>query len=460
MALGSIEHLQHYFTKSGIAAESEYVFRCYRPCTSPDSPKSHSSFRSPLGKPNSGLVPIFGGLSSVNSRASMQSIPDFELPPSPAIPEIVQPAFSPFVKTYEVDPENLRPGVIDDLGSVEHAWSLRTGGSINSDNKDDPFGSLTPVPPKSKPTKDRIDILDVLKTTTHAIRSVRNYLLSLPDDSVTPLQRDFRFPAISSKPLPPRRTSSQPRSDPLSRIRRGALEVLTSLRALEESSRLPLSDEAYDAQSDHGEHASNAGSGSGSGSGGISRGTSPDFLDVDADTSISFVSVGGGLKSVPVWEDEDSFDVNNGQDEETKERWDERLVLGGGWLYKQDITKEALTKEREVVGRYLDVVDEALFGGTKDGVRGWERERAKMEKERRAKGRRVSAGEGRSASPSPSRGARRVVSANMLDAMKSMAVTEEPEPMDDEEYEESDSVDEDDLPRWAKRHEFLEDPLG
>ena len=26
MALGSIEHLQHYFTKSGIAAESEYVY--------------------------------------------------------------------------------------------------------------------------------------------------------------------------------------------------------------------------------------------------------------------------------------------------------------------------------------------------------------------------------------------------------------------------------------------------
>ena len=26
MALGSIEYLQHYFTKTGIAAESEYVF--------------------------------------------------------------------------------------------------------------------------------------------------------------------------------------------------------------------------------------------------------------------------------------------------------------------------------------------------------------------------------------------------------------------------------------------------
>ena len=28
MALGSIEYLQHYFTKTGIAAQSEYVFDC------------------------------------------------------------------------------------------------------------------------------------------------------------------------------------------------------------------------------------------------------------------------------------------------------------------------------------------------------------------------------------------------------------------------------------------------
>lgn len=396
------------------------------------------------------MVPAIGGLSSIRTKPSLQNLPDFELPPSPAIPEIVQPAFSPYVKTYEVDPENLCPGVIEDLACVEHAWSLRN-------TQQSGFVSTPDATKANKPNGEYVDVLDVLKTTTRAIRSVRNYLVSLPDDSATPSQRDFRFPAISSKALPKRHVPSRS-SDTSSRIRRGALEVLTYLRALEESSRLPLTDEAYDAQSDHGEHGSTAGSGSGSG--GLSRGTSPDFLDADADTSISFVQVGGGLRSVPVWEDEESYDVNYGQDEETKERWDERLVLGGGWLYRQNVTRDDLRKEREVVARYLNVVDEILFGGTKENVRGWERDRVRLEREKKARGRRVSAGDSaRSASPSPMRGGRRIVSANMLDAMKSMVVTEEPEEMD-EVYEEGDSVDEEDLPLWAKRHTFEGDPLG
>jgi hypothetical protein len=29
MALGSIEHLQHYFTKTGLIAKKEYVRGCY-----------------------------------------------------------------------------------------------------------------------------------------------------------------------------------------------------------------------------------------------------------------------------------------------------------------------------------------------------------------------------------------------------------------------------------------------
>lgn len=33
MALGSIEHLQHYFTKTGLAAETKCVCSCARDCT-------------------------------------------------------------------------------------------------------------------------------------------------------------------------------------------------------------------------------------------------------------------------------------------------------------------------------------------------------------------------------------------------------------------------------------------
>ncbi|CAL1702604.1 unnamed protein product [Somion occarium] len=428
MALGSIEHLQHYFTKSGIAAESNPL----------------------LNKPNSGMVPAIGGLSSLKSRpATLQGIPTLALPPSPVVPEIVQPVFSPHHKTYETDPENLRPGVVDDLSAVEKAWF--------PNGADQP--ELLSISGSSKSTSS-VDILDMLKTTTHAVRSVRNYLLSLPDDSFSPQQSQFRAQALPTlKPL--RRQASQPNlaSDPLSQIRAAALEVLIVLRALEESSRLPLCDDAYDAQSDHGdnaEHASTSGSGSTLGSGDHSRGPSPDFLDADVDTSISFVQVGGGLRSVPVWDDDESgFDMNHAPVEEAKERWDERLVLGGGWLYRQDIKRGDLSKEQDIVGRYLDIVDQVLFGGRTDGKRGWERERMKS----RGKGsRRVSSGDVQDSPSTRSRSKRRVVSTGMLDAMKTMMVTEEPEEM--ETLSETESIEDDDLPEWARRSAFQDDPLA
>jgi hypothetical protein len=55
--------------------------------------------------------------------------------------------------------------------------------------------------------------------------------------------------------------------------------------------------------------------------------------------------VGGRRESVLVWDEEDDFNV----DEESKrlphERWDERLVLGSRWLYKQDLKIENLKKQ-------------------------------------------------------------------------------------------------------------------
>lgn len=404
-----------------------------------------------MNKPNSGMVPAIGSLSTLKLRPpALNDVQSFALPPSPIVPEIVQPVFSPHNRSYEIDPENLRPGVIEDLAAVEQAWLLNGT----------EFRSLLGVEgSSSKASADTIDVLELLKTTTHAVRSVRNYLVSLPDDPFSPQKPNFR--ALQSVP-PLRRQASQPNlaSDPLSLIRVGALEVLIVLRALEESSRLPLSDDAYDAQSDHGgdvaELGSTTGSGSTSGSGGHSRGPSPDFLDADVDTSISFVQVGGGLRSVPVWDDENTGQDFNRHEDEAKERWDERLVLGGGWLYRQDVKRDELTKEKEVVSHYLDVVDQVLFGGTKDGKRGWEREKLKS----KGKGsRRASAGDIDSHLLSGrSRGGRRVVSTGMLDAMKSIVVTEEPEEL--EPVSETESVDDDDLPEWAKRSTFQDDPIG
>jgi hypothetical protein len=249
---------------------------------------------------------------------------------------------------------------------------------------------------------------------------------------------------------------------------------------MEENCRLPLSDDAYDAQSD---------GGTSRGGGSHSRITSPenklaelpdeDSVDFEAhgndpDASVTFVQVQGRYGSIPVWDDEDDG-TSSGEEgkEKKKEHWDERLVLGSGWLYSQDVTLGELEKQRKTVEAYLNTVDEVLFGGNKGkgaNERGWETERRKMAEkedrgEARSKGRRVSAGDaaGRSLEVFPSKevGNRRV-STGMLDTMSDLSLSEEPESMGDiqEDEEAEESVDDEELPDWARRSAFVNDDLG
>ena len=152
--------------------------------------------------------------------------------------------------------------------------------------------------------------------------------------------------------------------------------------------------------------------------------------------SYSYIRVQGRDEPLPVYDEDDDASQGSDEEREKREYWDERLVLGGGWLYKQDVKMQSLGKERDAVQRYVRVVDDVLFGGRRDGQMGWERERERIsrkEREGRHKGRRVSAGDidGRSFRfPSPAaRQKRRVVSTGMLDAIASMSLTEEPEEM-------------------------------
>ena len=373
---------------------------------------------------------------------------DFELPPSPAVPEIRQPAF-PHVKTYQTDPQAFLPVVVEDLTAVTHAWSIHT-------TRD----------PNHAPASRVIDVLGILKTTTHAIRSVRNYVIALPDESAGTLRSQYRNKVAASAPVPKRNLVQQKSQlDPLSLIRKSALEVLAVLRELEERSRVPLSDEAYDAQSDRGSSQDQPPH---------SRGASPaiisddesDLPHVDPDMSISFVHVQGRNESVPVWEDENDLDTPSLSEEEREKRehWDDRLVLGGGWLYTQDVKLADLGKEQDVVRRYIDLVDDVLFGGTKDGKRGWEREgerSAKRTRDGRGQNRRVSTGDVFTYQfplEAPRSGRRVVSTSGILDSMRGMSLSEEPEDM--ETLSEAGSVDEDDLPDWAKRSMFADDPVG
>ncbi|KAI0248527.1 hypothetical protein BJV78DRAFT_1235181 [Lactifluus subvellereus] len=440
MALGSIEHLQHYFTKTGLITKKESNAR------------------------RKGLVPAIGSLNAhTKGNPSLSSLPELDLPPSPVLPTQPLPPFTPYVKTFEVDPENLRPGVTHDLTVVEDVWRLRA-----DDDAQYPDPGLLSV--HAHTASSGFDVLRALKVTTHAIRSVRNYLLSLPDEDggTTHPRQCFRPTSLStSEPQKRRVSSGTDRTDPLARIRRAALDALTVLRELEENARVPLSDDAYDAGSDHSSQ---------------SRVMSPaELSDVptDASFSVSVMRVGGRRESILVWdEEEDEFNVDEENERLPRERWDERLVLGSGWLYKQDLKIEDLEKQQQAVAQYLDTVDEVLFGGSKGGVRGWlcEQERLarkeKLDREARGKGRRSSAplpDSDPSAFNDETAGSghtvRRVVSANLLDAMQNLVVTEEPEALqtlaeeDDDADDDAFSVDDDDLPPWAKRDAFPDGDL-
>jgi len=382
------------------------------------------------------------------------------MPPSPAVPPIARQPYSPHVKTYEVDPESLLPSVIEDVTAVAYAWKLNNPRNTDPPNLEGPF-----------------DVLEVLKTTTRAVRSTRNYLLSLPDESATTIRAHFRPRSLgrgqasssSQNNLSASTSSSSsspPIADPIVLIRRSALEVLTVLRQLEENCRLPLTDDAYDAQSDGG-HSRVAGAASSPSNAVLDLAIEPD-IDPDASVTFSLVQVQGRYETVPVWEEEEDV-FEEEEEKEKRERWDERLVLGSGWLYQQDIKLSHLGKERNVVGSYLDIVDEVLFEGKQgpEGERGWDRVRRKIEGKAssRAKNRRVSTGDTERRTPGllePGDRGRRRVSTGMLSLMQNMSLTEEPDDMDDirEELEEEEMIDDEDLPEWAKRSNFADDRLG
>lgn len=412
-------------------------------------------------------MPALGGLTHIKNESSNDGLPTFDLPPSPAIPmPISRPTFPPYLKTFETNPESLLPGVVEDLTAVMNAWGLEANSPSNDKPSQDPGLLGVDDKGKGKSHSSSFEVLGVLKTTTRAIRSVRNYVLSLPDESTGTILAQFRSNRVAaSSPLPKKSSQPQANADPLTLIRRSALGVLTSLRELEEKSRVPLQDDAYDAQSDHG-------SSQGQSQSSHSRVASPSGNsvdlpnegDVDPDASISFsyIRVQGRYDSVPVWEDENPSDSDE-EKLEKRSHWDERLVLGGGWLYKQDIKLEDLVEEKDVVKGYVDVVDDILFGGIKDGKRGWERERERVARKEKSesKGRRVSAGEGDSLSafqfPGPK--SRRVVSTGTMD-MSKLTLTEEPEEMETVSESGEESIDDEELPEWAKRTTFVNDPVG
>ena len=191
--------------------------------------------------------------------------------------------------------------------------------------------------------------------------------------------------------------------------------------------------------------------------------------------------MGGQRESILVWEEEeDDFNVDEEDERVPRERWDERFMLGSGWLYKQDLNIEQLRKHQDAVAQYLDTVDEVLFCWAKGGVRGWtpEKERVeKLEREARGKVRKSSvpfpemdsiASESTTEVDESGDSSRRVASADMLDTLQDLSNTEEPgalqtlaeDERDHVDYVNGSTVGDNDLPRWEKRSVFSDGELS
>lgn len=153
----------------------------------------------------------------------------FELPPLPTpIPSAPRAPY-PHVERVagQTDPEVLKPGLIRDLEETERAWSLNQlpGASSSSPSTHPALLTAANVTNSATtdivPSGDSFDVLPVLQTTTRTIRTVRNYLVSLPDDyTVEPARQPLSAPprptaqqnhllgSTSRRPLPPARAKA------------------------------------------------------------------------------------------------------------------------------------------------------------------------------------------------------------------------------------------------------------
>ncbi|KAH9173780.1 hypothetical protein EDB89DRAFT_2242130 [Lactarius sanguifluus] len=348
-------------------------------------------------KISTGLVPAIGSLSAlIKANPLLSGLPELDFPPPTALLAPSFPPFTPYVKTFEVGPENLRPGATQDLSSICRSPNKFGGDTVTTTRDPSVNGHAAP------------------SSSFDALRAFKP-------------RQGFRPTSLSTnEPQKRRGFSGTDRTDSLARIWHAARNVLTLLRELEESARDPLSDDAYDAGSDH-----------------ILQGrvASPTELS-DVPTDASFSSGrGGGL--VRCRRGDRALDAG-------AERWEERLVFGSDRLYKQDIEKQ-----RGIIAGRLDTNEERSA------------QKEKSESESRGKDRRSSvplldldqvvpntemAASGRST---------RRVHARSRYRARGTANTHGRRRNEDEgdSDDETSGMDDDDLPRWARWSAFPDDPL-
>ena len=191
LALGSIGYLQHLYTKQGIASRNRPVMK--GAMTLAIGPAGEAMMSSSAGDPSDNVSDT-----STNGRTSghVQIIEEEEeshvpeLPPSPKAGTYTRPKFLDVARPLEADAQALRTLLAVDLSRLSRLWELSdwiaTDPTVASIKQVLSECALQTDDPIKAPNASSVDLLAVIDATTKAIRSVRSYILALPQRSRIP----------------------------------------------------------------------------------------------------------------------------------------------------------------------------------------------------------------------------------------------------------------------------------
>ncbi|KAM0749123.1 hypothetical protein T439DRAFT_327618 [Meredithblackwellia eburnea MCA 4105] len=370
MALGSIAHLQHQYIKLGLGAlgPTTGATKKIRPtglagaASLTEEPEElgegHENDDNAATPLNKGVRPAKLNLGRIQGLKEEET---FELPPSPAKPQVDRRM------PWEIEGETgrsvkgekeLRKEVLRGLEGVCEKWGLitsfnapthpsrrssqRLSSSATFADRETPDPASLPRPfsslsvSSSSTTDDQSSqslVLDLLHSTTATIRSVQQYVVCLPKDAfesrpgavATPSSATFSTTTTAPSTNAPPTTPNLVETSPLITLRQSSLSVLGALKALEQRSRLQV--------------------------------TSPLPQSSASDSSESLPA----LSSTSTSEEDHASSVVSG------------TGSAGGFEYRP-VTLDELGEEKDVVAKYVEIVDRVLF-----------RNRAEKERERRRK---------------------------------------------------------------------------
>lgn len=376
LALGSIGYLQHLYTKQGIASRNRPLTRgAMTLAIGPAGEAMMSSGAGVTDAPTSdasahGKVP-----SSPFAPVLEEEDDGIDLPPSPKAGTLTRPHFLDVARPLEADARALGSLLVADLARLSTAWALSAW--IDSDpgvamikrfmsQADTQLAAYTEATASSP-----ADLLTIIDITTKAIRSVRSYLLALPQRHQVPLTgptepkgRDLykRQSSFSGVPRPgqfgvplPTRASEMLRHD--------TDEATTSTREARQSAPAANAPSSVrDSNMQSVQDADNLG---------IVRKAALEMLSALKDMEIRY--------RVQTLDDGTDADMSiplatsNGNGSATPENRnaDEAIASSDiGYLYRTDLRLSDLDKERAVLQGYLQTVSSVLSTATSDVTEG------------------------------------------------------------------------------------------